>query len=53
MTVTSALYKMARASATARAARRGPGALVRQQVRRKVYRTEGRATRRTLRRFGL
>jgi hypothetical protein len=44
--LTNTLYRMARASATARAASRGPGALARRTVRRRVYRAEGKATRR-------
>ena len=51
--LTSLLYKAARASATGRAASRGPAALAKRQVRRKVYRAEGRTTRRILRKFGL
>jgi hypothetical protein len=50
---TDLLYRAARASATARAASKGPGALARRQVRRRIYRDEGKATRRFLRGFGL
>ena len=53
MALTDMLYKMARASATGRAARKGPAALVRRQVRRRVYRAEGKATRRLFKGFGL
>ena len=51
--LTNMLYGLARASATGRAASRGPAALAKRQVRRKVYRAEGRTTRRILRKFGL
>lgn len=53
MSLTDLLFRAARTSATVRAARKGPEALVKRQVRRKVYRSEGAATRRILRRFGL
>ena len=50
--LTSSLYRAARASNNLRAASRGPGAYARRMVRRKAYsRTMG-ATNRTLRRFG-
>ncbi len=52
-TLTSLLYRMARASATGRAARRGPAALAKRQVRRRVYRAEGKATRKLFKGFGL
>ena len=51
--ITSALYRAARASADARAVTRGPGAVARRQVRRAVYKHTGRVTRRVLRSFGL
>jgi hypothetical protein len=51
MGLTDLLYKAARLSATGRAARRGPAALAKRQVRRAVYRREGRATRRAARWF--
>ena len=50
---TDLLYRMARASATGRAASRGPGALAKRQVRRVVYRSEGRETRRLFKALGL
>ncbi|HET9689691.1 MAG TPA: hypothetical protein VFP61_00955 [Acidimicrobiales bacterium] len=50
---TSQLYRVARLSAGARAASRGPKAVVKRQVRRRVYRTEGTLSRRLLRSFGL
>ena len=51
--LTNTLYRMARASATGRAARKGPGALAKREARKAVYRAEGRTTRRFLRMFGL
>ena len=51
--LTDLVYRLARASATGRAASRGPGALAKREVRRKVYKAEGRSTRRILRKFGL
>lgn len=51
--LTDLLYRMARASATGRAASRGPAALAKRQVRRRVYRAEGKATRRIFKSFGL
>lgn len=51
--LTNLLYKMARASATGRAASKGPEALAEREVRRKVYRAEGKATRRIFKSFGL
>lgn len=51
--VTDMLYKMARASNTARAASRGPVSLGKREIRRRAYRVTGRMTRRALRRFGL
>ena len=53
MTITNSLYRLARFSATMRAARRGPAALGRRMIRRRVYRAEGKATRRVFRRIGL
>ncbi len=49
MSLTNMLYKLARASATGRAARKGPTALGKRYVRKAVYRTEGKATRRAMR----
>lgn len=51
--LTNTLYRLARASATGRAARKGPGALAKREARKAVYRAEGRSTRRFLRMFGL
>ena len=51
--MTDLLYRAARASATARAASKGPEALAKREVRRKVYRSEGKTTRKLLRIFGL
>lgn len=51
--LTNTLFKLARASATGRAASKGPEALAEREVRREVYKAEGRSTRRILRRFGL
>lgn len=51
--LTNVLYRAARASATGRAARKGPEALAKREVRRKVYRSEGTATRKLLKIFGL
>ncbi len=51
--LTDLLYKLARASATGRAARKGPGALAKREVRRQVYKEEGKATRRLFKGFGL
>lgn len=53
MNLTDLLYRLARASATGRAARRGPAALGRRMVRRQVYRATNRATANALRRWGL
>lgn len=53
MTLTNALFKAARLSATGRAARKGPTALGRRYVRKAVYRGEGRTTRKVFRLFGL
>lgn len=53
MNITDLLYRSARASATVRAARKGPTALAKREVRKSVYRAEGKATRRVLRKFGL
>lgn len=53
MSLTSTLYRLARASATARAASKGPEALAKRQVRRKVYRAEGKTTRKLLKGLGL
>ena len=51
--LTDQLYRMARLSNTLRAARRGPSAYAKRQVRRRTYRTEGRLTRRFFKGFGL
>ena len=51
--LTDLLYRMARASATGRAASKGPAALAKRQVRRVVYREEGKETRRIFKSFGL
>ncbi len=51
--LTNLLYKAARASATGRAARKGPESLAKREARRKLYKAEGKATRSILRRFGL
>lgn len=53
MSLTDFLYRAARASATGRAARKGPAALAKRAVRRKVYRAEGTATRKLFKGFGL
>lgn len=50
---TDLLYRMARASATGRAASRGPAALAKRQARRVVYRAEGKETRRLFKSLGL
>lgn len=51
--LTGVLHRMAGASATGRAASKGPGALAKRQVRRVVYRAEGRETRRFFKALGL
>ncbi|HVA73879.1 MAG TPA: hypothetical protein VNF71_04890 [Acidimicrobiales bacterium] len=51
--LTNTLYRLARASATGRAASRGPASLAKRQVRRAVYRSEGKETRRFFKMFGL
>lgn len=51
--LTNTLYRLARASATGRAASKGPESLAKREVRKSVYRAEGKATRRWLRIFGL
>ena len=53
MTLTNALYRAARLSATARSVRKGPAAASKRVVRRAVYRGEGRTTRKVFRLFGL
>lgn len=53
MGFTDMLYRLARASATGRAVRRGPAAVAKRAVRRRVYRAEGRTTRRAFRKMGL
>ena len=52
MGLTDFLYRAARASATGRAVAKGPTAYAKRQVRRRVYRAEGKATRRFLRKSG-
>jgi hypothetical protein len=51
--ITDMLYRLARASATGRAAGRGPAALAKPQLRRRVYRADGRTTRRISKSLGL
>ncbi len=51
--LTDLLYRMARASATGRAAQQGPAPYAKRQVRRRVYRDAGRTTRRIFKSFGL
>lgn len=51
--LTNILYGLARASATGRAARRGPTSLGKRYVRKAVYRAEGKETRRLFKVFGL
>lgn len=51
MSLTSMLYKMARASATGRAARKGPVALGEREVRKAVYRKTSGQTAKALRKF--
>jgi hypothetical protein len=51
VSLTSMLFRLARASATGRAARKGPAALGRRQVRRAVYRRTGGQTGRVLRKL--
>lgn len=51
MSLTSWLYKAARASATGRAVRKGPGAVVKREVRKGVYREEGGPTGKALRKL--
>jgi hypothetical protein len=51
--LTSQLYRVARASNNARAASRGPGAYAKRVARRKVYRSTNRVTSGILRRLGL
>lgn len=53
MSTTNWLYRLARASNDARAVRQGPAALGKRLVRKRVYRTTGRSTRRVLKSFGL
>jgi hypothetical protein len=50
---TNFLYAFAWASATGRAASKGPAALAKREIRKKVYKAEGKATRRFFRGFGL
>ncbi len=51
--LTNILFKAARASATARAARKGPVSFAKREARKAVYREEGKLTRRFFRGFGL
>lgn len=51
--ITSTLYRAARVSNNLRAASQGPVAYGKRVVRRKTYRTSGRATRSILRAFGM
>jgi hypothetical protein len=51
MNITNMLYKLARASATGRAVRQGPTALVRREIRKAVYRKTSGQTARALRKF--
>jgi hypothetical protein len=51
--ITDLLYRLARASATGRAARKGPEALAKREARKAVYREEGRLTRKIFKGFGL
>jgi hypothetical protein len=51
--LTNTLYRLARASATGRAASKGPAALGKRYVRKAVYRKEGTVTRRFFKGFGL
>lgn len=51
--LTNILYRLSRASATGRAASKGPKALAKREIRRRVYRTEGKVTRRFFRGLGL
>jgi hypothetical protein len=51
--LTSTLYRLARDSANVRAARGGPSSYAKRVARRKVYRAEGKVTRRFFKGFGL
>ena len=51
MSLTTWLFKAARASATGRAMRKGPEALAKREVRKTVYRKEGRVTGKALRKL--
>ena len=51
--LTNILYRLARASATGRAASKGPEALAKREIRREVYKAEGKSTRRFFRGLGL
>lgn len=53
MSITNTLYRAARLSADARAVRKGPAAVGRRIVRKSVYRSSAKATRRVLRVVGL
>lgn len=49
MSLTNTLFKLARASATGRAVRKGPSALAKREIRKSVYRRTNRTTARVLR----
>lgn len=49
MSLTSVLFKLARASATGRAVRKGPAAIVKRKARKSAYRSTSKA----LRKLGL
>jgi hypothetical protein len=51
--LTDSLYRLARLSATIRAASKGPAPYAKRQLRRRVYRREGKLTRSILKGFGL
>ena len=51
MGLTNTLFKLARMSATGRAVRKGPAALGKRYVRKAVYRKEGGATGKALRKL--
>jgi hypothetical protein len=53
MSLTDYLYRLSRLSAAGRAARKGPTALAKRQVRRAVYRNTNKTTRKVLKGFGL
>jgi hypothetical protein len=51
--LTNLLYRLSRASATGRAARKSPESLAKREIRREVYKSEGQATRKFFRGFKL